>query len=192
MEALLYTIKTIDHLMMIFSIISSQESIVDPIEMSMNTLNLRDNGILDSLPYSTSEYEYRGAKHFWKAIDAELNLLDNDKTGDRSQYVIFSHLPEQKFLKEIDSESFKYFDSYDPEFKLLLVKMPSKAPEQLSEEFAAELSAKFALEGMSDALCGLLHLGHARVHLPSRRKEPDKSYQPETLPTGRTDDYYYY
>ncbi|KAJ5825911.1 hypothetical protein N7474_003049 [Penicillium riverlandense] len=155
--------------------------------MSMNTLNLRNGGILAGLPYSTSEYEYRGAKHFWKTIDAEVNLLDHDKTGDRSQYVIFTHLPEQKFLEEIDSEEFKFFDSYDPEFEILLLKMPTKAHELLSEEFAAELIAKFALEGMNDARRGLFQLGHARVDLPSRRKEPDKSYQPETLPAGRTD-----
>ncbi|CAL5868517.1 uncharacterized protein PFLUO_LOCUS2743 [Penicillium psychrofluorescens] len=153
----------------------------------MNTLNVRDNGILDSLPYSTSEYEYRGAKHFWEAIDAEVNLLENDKTGNRSEYVIFSHLPEQNFLKEIDSEEFNLFDSYDPESEYLLLKMITRAHEVLSEAFSVQLTSRFILEGMSDAQDGLLPLGRARVDLPSRRKEPDKSYLPETLPAGRTD-----
>lgn len=152
----------------------------------MNAAVLRNNSnILDSLPYSTSEYEYRGKKRFWDTIDAELNLFMNDKAGVRSQYVIFSHLDENTFLKDIDSESFKYFDSYDAHSKILLIKMPTKEHEQMSRKFASGLIVK--LSCMRDGLHDELHeIGAADVDLMSRRKEPDKSFCPATLPPNRS------
>jgi hypothetical protein len=155
--------------------------------LPVNTADLRNNGnILDSLPYSTSEYEYRGKKRFWDTIDAELNLFTNDKVGARSQYVIFSHLDEHRFLKDIDSESFKYFDSYDTHSQILLIKMPTRAHEQISGKFFSGLIIK--LSRMKDGLQDELHnMGSADVDLTSRRKQPDQSFCPVTLPPSRSD-----
>ncbi|KAJ5815174.1 hypothetical protein N7474_006951 [Penicillium riverlandense] len=155
--------------------------------LPVNTADLPNNGhILDSLPHSTSEYEYRGKKRFWDTIDAELNLFMNDKVGARSQYVVFSHLDEHKFLKDINSEGFKYFDSYDAHSKILLIKMPTKAHEQISRKFVSGLVVK--LSRMKDGLQDELHeMGSADVDLTSRRKQPDQSFCPVTLPPSRSD-----
>jgi hypothetical protein len=155
--------------------------------LPVNTADLRNNSnILDSLPYSTIEYEYRGKTRFWDTIDAELNLFMNDKVGARSQYVIFSHLDEHEFLKNIDSESFKYFDSYDAHSQILLIKMPTTAHEQISRKFASGLIIK--LSRMKDGIQDELHeMGSADVDLTSQRKQPDQSFRPATLPPSRSD-----
>ncbi|CAL5873007.1 uncharacterized protein PFLUO_LOCUS7276 [Penicillium psychrofluorescens] len=64
--------------------------------------------------------------------------------------------------------------------------MPTKAHEQISRKFSSGLIVK--LSRMKEGLQDELHeTGSADVDLTSRRKEPDQSFLPATLPSSRSD-----
>lgn len=130
-----------------------------------------------SVPPSTREYQYQDKRHFH---DVLLSL--SVEATDRSQYIIFSDIAKDRFLKDISEDI--NIDSYIPGSQLLLIKVPTKAHEVAYMTFHELLLTK--IHGMDLRSNKLVSLGKADVATPTRQKQPDLSYCPLHLPPGRT------
>ncbi|KAK2814013.1 hypothetical protein FQN50_000417 [Emmonsiellopsis sp. PD_5] len=134
---------------------------------------------LHGLPPSTSQYEFKGVKDILKKIDHEYGLLAHDPATKRSQFIVFNNVP----LKATESASLEaighYFSSYHTVLKILVIKMPLPPHAIVAGKFDALIVRK------SDPLAGLHLVRDASVEGASRKKSPDCSYRPETLPAQR-------
>lgn len=139
---------------------------------------------------TTSEYEYSDFKRFCEIYYSEYDALEKDKTGRKSQYIIFVGVDEQTFEKDLSEQSnrspTKSYCDYISAKGLLLVKMPTRAHEDahISLDRLIRKKIMFMNPSLEKDLCSL---GRSRVEAILRRKEPDQSYQPKTLPPGRSD-----
>lgn len=59
------------------------------------------SGILDGLPPTTKMLRYQGRKELLDAVAHEIDLLDKEGNGNRSQYMVFSNIDEETFLSDI-------------------------------------------------------------------------------------------
>ncbi|KAK2733470.1 hypothetical protein FQN55_003341 [Onygenales sp. PD_40] len=133
---------------------------------------------LQGLPPSTSQYEFKGVKDILKKIDHEYGQLAHDST-EKSQYIVFNNVP----LKATESANLEaighYFSSYHTTLKILVIKMPLPPHEVFAGEFDLLLVPKARQIG------GLRVVRETTVKGASRKKSPDCSYRPETLPAQR-------
>ncbi|RMJ24953.1 hypothetical protein PHISP_04189 [Aspergillus sp. HF37] len=140
------------------------------------------------VPPNTSEYQYRGRKHFRNVLGSENRLLE-DKDGKRSQFIIFSNINEQTFEKVFadpsDATFARLYSSYIPGFGLLLVKMVTQVHEQAHKELATTIM--FKLHEMNNLDRELQKIGRAEFGTNSRRKKADASFRPVQLPASRSD-----
>lgn len=136
----------------------------------------------------TSEYQYCGKKGFCEILDREYHAFERDKSGNKSQYIIFFDIDEQTFLEDFAESSrnqvyHPYFE-YIPNLHLLLIKIVTEAHEQAHESLNRMITRKFAFMNNLDLK---LHMtGQAEKESNGRKKKADKSYRPETLPGGRS------
>ncbi|KAK2761521.1 hypothetical protein FQN52_008149 [Onygenales sp. PD_12] len=132
---------------------------------------------LQGLPPSTSQYEFKGVKDILKKIDHEYGQLAHDST-EKSQYIVFNNVP----LKATESASLEaighYFSSYHTALKILVIKMKLPPHAVFAGEFDAVIVRKAHI-------AGLRFVRGATVEGTSRKKSPDCSYRPETLPAQR-------
>lgn len=141
---------------------------------------------------TTSEYQYPGQKGFCEVLNSEYHALERDKTGNKSQYIIFFDTNEQIFLKDFAYSSNKRFYNsyadYIPALSLLLIRMTTEAHEQVHEALHDMFVRKFVLMNGLDLQ---LHMtGQAEKESNGRRKKADQSYRPKPLPSNRSGYWY--
>ncbi|KAL2007235.1 hypothetical protein VTN00DRAFT_8673 [Thermoascus crustaceus] len=110
----------------------------------------------------------------------------------RSEFIIFSNIPEDIFLKDIHSSTEKLlsrsFTSYDPVRQILLVKMTTGVHEQSSLGITVTLRDKLVV--ISRASSASENQLECRMHClggGGGEMRPDQSYLPYRLPQGRSD-----
>lgn len=148
-----------------------------------------EGGIPEGLPSGTNEYQYKDIQDFLRIINAEQELFESDKDGNRSQYILFANIDEQKFstdfIHQPDAESIGHFiDSYYPYTQIILVKMERKPHAEAHQTLTKLLTEK--LVEMNRAQRGLHYPGGALIETPSRKKKADAEFLPRVRPEGRS------
>lgn len=151
--------------------------------------------ILDHLPPHTNTYIYHSLDQFSSILSAEAEHLDQDKDNTRSEYLVFTHVPNTTFERDLqDPEndtipSCIILDGYTQQDNLLVVKMRSGPHEAAHEAIRIVVIEK--LTHMSNAARGLYGMGGRTVkeEKNQRAKEADLSYIPIRLPRGRSNEW---
>lgn len=167
------------------------------------------NSVLRGLPPRTDEYPFESTEQMERVISRETELFRQDKTGTRSQFVIFSHVPDEVVSPEIPPRTNQEEDeeTIDPTSQrltkrpsriccdrylgMLLFKLVTPAHEQAARGFHGLFAIKLAQMNVASRLTVQNH--HAsppsdtaiqEEEKPFRKKRPDISYQPVTIPPG--------
>lgn len=134
------------------------------------------------LPPWTREYRYQGRQQLLKILDREQMLYSADKTGRRSEYVVFSHIDEATFQQFYDSRL--HLHSYLPRPQLLIAKMENSVHAIAHGALVAEVIIKLKDLGMS-VTQNLKVLAGGTIKGPDRSKTPDHQFFPKPLPESR-------
>lgn len=81
---------------------------------SLNGSGLKDLDFL-GLGSETAQYEYQGVDHFLAVLDHDNDLFATDRTGEKSQYLVFYNLSEQQFNQDFNistSDTALTYESY--------------------------------------------------------------------------------
>lgn len=114
-------------------------------------------------------------------------LREQRKGNEAASYVLFTNVPPGIVERSEDNPSMvggktaRIF--YDESLRRLIVKVPSDVHELAGNLLSREIELIIQPMGVLDEL---LPFGGARVKEGSYRKEPDRSWRPRTLPTGRS------
>ncbi|EEP77317.1 predicted protein [Uncinocarpus reesii 1704] len=159
--------------------------------------------VLSTLPADTPVYQYRGTTEMKRTIDCEWQCLQDSLAECRnvhqqslshvkSELIVYSGVSSDIFSREIDPESApdspigKARIDFWVDLELLILTMltrPHEAPRAL---FGVIIFDKLKHMGLNPRRT-LQIAGASRVATESRRKEPDCSYLPKSLPDGRSD-----
>lgn len=145
---------------------------------------------LPVLPPNTIQYPYKGLRDFWSLVSREQTRFHNDKTGQSSQYMVFTGVDNKAFTRDFDiwkhKSSWQLLDSYFPYTRILLIRMvTSKDHERAHTGLANLMVAKLA--SMNGVNLSLDWTGSADIHTSSRTKRADQEFAPRKLPPGRSD-----
>lgn len=139
---------------------------------------------------STSEYRYAGLEAFNEVLDSEYWAFEEDRTGQKSEFLIFSHFDEHTFLADRSYPSnqsdrlSRSYSEYITASSLLLVIMTTEAHEQAHEALNDMIIRKLVQMGGLDLQ--LQMISQAEKESNGRKKKADKSYRPRELPDGRS------
>lgn len=114
----------------------------------------------------------------------ESNHLNSAKTGNI--FVIFLGVTEDAVARALErsDDLDKLYNSYDRNCRILLAKKPTLEHEEAGDTMKSILVLKLA--EMNIAIGQLNMRGHAEVQTPGRSKQPDASFIPASVPSGRT------
>ncbi|WEW59049.1 hypothetical protein PRK78_004517 [Emydomyces testavorans] len=134
---------------------------------------------LHCLPHGTREYTYQGKAAMARAIRDEGIQFMEDKTGSKSQFIVFSSVPQALLQQDSDLR----FVDYHIYLQILVIKMPAASHEEASARLNLCLVSRLLQWGIQNDL----HLlGATTVHGSQRDKCPDRSYRPVNLPPNRS------
>ncbi|KAL2222179.1 hypothetical protein M432DRAFT_601712 [Thermoascus aurantiacus ATCC 26904] len=168
--------------------------------------------VLRGLPPRTNKYPFQSIEHMERVISRETDLFRQDRTGTRSQFIIFSHVPEEVVSPEIISppttqekeEEEEIIDENrhvtrrqpriccDRYLEMLLFKMLTPAHEQAARGFHGLFAIKLAQMNVASQLTSIRSGSSPSTSEDSavkesfRKKRPDLSYKPTILPPGRS------
>lgn len=146
--------------------------------MAVNTEALEGLG----LPLGTREYRYRRRQQLWKILDREQMLYTADKTGRRSEYVVFSHVDEPTFQRFYGSRL--NLHSYLPQPQLLIAKLETPAHALANSGLVVEVTEKLKEMGMR-VRQNLNILFGGVIQGADKSKRPDHQFFPKPLPETR-------
>ncbi|KAH8690461.1 hypothetical protein BGW36DRAFT_364041 [Talaromyces proteolyticus] len=134
---------------------------------------------------NTQQYEYRGKKHFLSTRAQELDLFRGDRTGTRSQYIIYWGIHRDTFCRDFENTEDEFnVESYFPCLGIILIKMISPPHEVAHERISSIMTLKLAAMNRMDK--NVFETGRSDRTTVQRTKQPDTSYQPKRLPKGRS------
>ncbi|OJI97990.1 hypothetical protein ASPVEDRAFT_880478 [Aspergillus versicolor CBS 583.65] len=134
-----------------------------------------------ALPSTTVEYEYQGKQHLLDVVER------TRETSWKETHIIFTGLDPQTFEHEIENTDCRRinqsFDTYLPQFGLLLLEMPAS---DVHETTSNRLNLMI-MEALPRRLRRALSMrGETGYQSATRQKCADQAYVPKRLPSGRS------
>lgn len=137
------------------------------------------------LSATTAQYDYRNRAHFLSTQDQEIDRF-NANPNSRSEYIIFTGVDQETFLKDIvnfdQSTCPSLIETYSAAHEVIVIKMESHAHAVAHSRFHSKLSIKLGHMGLEWAI---MPFGSAHVQGEDRKKRADQSYRPARFPRDR-------
>ena len=92
--------------------------------------NSSSDSILAGLPPNTKQYPYTSTQEFASIISDPTHFLLQSPIS-HSQFIIFTNLSADKYTNDFDDKTTRLVDSFYPQHKTLVVKLPTKAQQDV-------------------------------------------------------------